>query len=78
MKNKCKIKIPKKWYEEITESSVHDDNSSGSTQFTCSFVSMCACTHTPFTPFIIFSVSTAFIMVIMFFGVSVTVHHIYK
>jgi hypothetical protein len=31
MKNRCKIKILKKQYEEITKSSVNDNNASGST-----------------------------------------------
>jgi len=46
MKNKCKIKILKKQYEENTESSVNDNNASGSTHFTCSFNSIHTHTHT--------------------------------
>jgi hypothetical protein len=71
MKNKYKIKIPKKQFEEIIESSVNDNTASGSTHFTCSFIS----TRTNLISIAVFSVSTAFMMVIMFFGVDTTSKH---
>jgi len=81
MKKKSKIKILKKQFEGITESSINYNKASGSTHFTGSFISMCACacaharTHMHVTSFSILSVATAFMMVIKFFGVDTTSTH---
>jgi hypothetical protein len=71
MKNKCKIKILKQQFEEIIKSSTNNNNAPGNTHFTCSFISM----RINLTSIAIFSVSTAFTMVMAFFGVDTTSKH---
>jgi hypothetical protein len=74
MKNKCKIQILKKQFEGITESSINYNKALGSTHFYMFLHQhVRACTHA--ASFSILSVSTAFIMVIMFFGVDTTSTH---